>query len=84
MYCFGHIHEGHGAKMVTWKDDKTLLGQNAIQSQEFREDSNYPEAEHLPIEFGKETLMVNAAIMQGHSRPVNAPWLFDLDLPKAG
>ena len=70
--------------MLQWKDDKTLLGQKAIQSQEFWEDSIYPEAEHVPIEFGKETLMVNAAIMKGHNRPVNAPWLFDLDLPKAG
>ncbi|KAI9760759.1 MAG: hypothetical protein M4579_001497 [Chaenotheca gracillima] len=36
-----------------------------------------------PLEFGKETLFVNAAIMDVRYMPVNAPWLIDLDLPKA-
>jgi Icc-related predicted phosphoesterase len=22
MYCFGHVHEGHGAELVTWKEQK--------------------------------------------------------------
>ena len=34
------------------------------------------------LEPGKETLFVNAAIMDVSYRPVNAPWVVDLDLPK--
>ena len=32
---------------------------------------------------GEETLMVNAAIMNVMYRPNNAPWIVDIDLPKA-
>ncbi|KXT17722.1 hypothetical protein AC579_3603 [Pseudocercospora musae] len=31
----------------------------------------------------KETLMVNAAIMNVSYKPVNGPWLVTLDLPEA-
>jgi hypothetical protein len=34
------------------------------------------------LEPGKETLFVNAAIMDVGYRPVNAPWVVDIDLPK--
>ena len=34
------------------------------------------------IEPGKETLFVNAAIMDVSYRPMNAPWVVDIDLPK--
>lgn len=33
--------------------------------------------------FGEETLFVNAAIMDVNYKPVNAPWMVDLDLPIA-
>jgi hypothetical protein len=32
---------------------------------------------------GEETLFVNAAVMDVMYRPVNAPWVVDLDLPRA-
>lgn len=32
---------------------------------------------------GKETLLVNASIMDVGYSPVNAPWIVDVDLPKA-
>lgn len=32
---------------------------------------------------GEETLMVNAAIMDVTYKPVNAPWVIDIDLPTA-
>lgn len=32
---------------------------------------------------GEETLLVNAAIMDVEYSPVNAPWIVDIDLPKA-
>lgn len=34
-----------------------------------------------PLRWGEETLFVNASIMNVHYRPVNAPWIVDLDLP---
>lgn len=34
-----------------------------------------------PLEFGEETIFVNAAIMNKKYRPTNAPWIIDLDLP---
>jgi hypothetical protein len=52
-----------------------------------KEDSkvnSYPEANTVPISFGKETLMVNAAIRDGKNEAVNAPWLIDLELPCTG
>ena len=36
------------------------------------------------LEFGKETLFVNASIMNLRYAPKNAPWLVDLMLPAAG
>ncbi|KAL2075177.1 hypothetical protein VTL71DRAFT_119 [Oculimacula yallundae] len=82
MYCFGHIHEAHGCNLVTWKDDKKKIGAEAIES-ESRQLNGYPESDNWPVKFGKETLMINAAIMNMGYRPTNAPWLVDLDLPRA-
>jgi predicted phosphohydrolase len=82
LYCFGHIHEAYGAKVIKWKEDKRAIGPSAIQS-ESDVMNVYPQESNWPAEFGKETLMVNAAIMNLQYRPTNAPWLVDLDLPKA-
>ena len=75
LHCFGHIHEGYGACKITWKDGK-------IQSSEDILVNAYPDPTILPIEAGKETLMVNASIMTVRYRPENAPWLIDLELPR--
>jgi predicted MPP superfamily phosphohydrolase len=82
LYCFGHIHEAYGAKIITWKDDKTAIGADAIESQD-SQPNVYPDSSHWPINFGKETLMVNAAIMNLSYNPTNSPWLVDLELPRA-
>lgn len=34
------------------------------------------------VEFGKETLMVNASIMNVRYDPRNGPWLVDMDLER--
>lgn len=34
-----------------------------------------------PLKPGKHTAFINAAIMDVHNKPVNAPWLIDIDLP---
>lgn len=82
LYCFGHIHEAYGAKVITWKDDKNLIGADAIEDQTPQPNA-YPSSINWPIKFGKETLMVNAAIMNLQYRPTNSPWLVDLELPRA-
>ena len=37
-----------------------------------------------PLKWGKETLFVNASIMDVHSNPTNAPFVVDMDLPVKG
>ncbi len=36
------------------------------------------------LRWGEETLFVNASIMDVWYKPVNAPWVIDLDLPVKG
>ncbi|KAG0650415.1 Metallophosphoesterase domain-containing 1 [Hyphodiscus hymeniophilus] len=82
LYCFGHIHEAHGAMIARWKDDKENVGADAIESLTPKQ-NNYPESSSWPIQFGKETLMVNAAIMDIDYDPSNSPWVVNLELPRA-
>ncbi|RDL32013.1 Metallo-dependent phosphatase [Venustampulla echinocandica] len=82
MYCFGHIHEAYGMELVTWKEDKNVMGPEAIQKKDKKEEV-YPNVMKVDVKPGSETLMVNASIMSVRYRPKNAPWLVDLELPKA-
>ncbi|KAF7931479.1 uncharacterized protein EAE98_004215 [Botrytis deweyae] len=67
----------------------TSIAENPIPADEDemkREDdlvNKYPQAMDLHIESGKETLMVNAAILDGEHQPTNAPWIINLDLPSS-
>jgi hypothetical protein len=80
LYCFGHIHEAYGMELISWKDDKSLIGQSAYKSR-IEHENNYPNASSLSIRHGEETLMVNAAIMNLGYKPTRSPWLLDLELP---
>ncbi|TVY59710.1 Metallophosphoesterase domain-containing protein [Lachnellula suecica] len=82
LYCFGHIHEAYGAKLVEWKEDKKVIGLAAVESESDVMNA-YPQESNLPVKFGKETLMVNAAIMDLKYEPTHAPWVVDLELTKA-
>jgi hypothetical protein len=73
LYCFGHIHEGYGSKLINWDNRK----------EEGSHTNAYPESNASHISFGEETLMINAAIRDGGNEAVNAPWLIDLELPCA-
>ena len=89
LHCFGHIHEGWGAKILEWSQDA-----DAQEKVVFSQKSRSPPAngqyrsEHLDIrqgsqtavEHGKQTLLVNAAIMNMKYAPVNSPWIVDMDL----
>ncbi|KAI9888446.1 MAG: hypothetical protein M1814_006925 [Vezdaea aestivalis] len=93
LYVFGHIHEGWGAVRAGWESQPT----SSTLFSSFVNIEN-PEAEYIaekpaeidvsdqaerPLGFGKETLFVNASIMNVHYQPVQAPWLVEMELPRA-
>ncbi|KIW19753.1 hypothetical protein PV08_00327 [Exophiala spinifera] len=117
IHCFGHIHEGWGARLVTWKDsgfDKpshftsidngnspvigklAALRPNRFDSEEIAEEkqerlrelarnkcavTSHRNQDQDPLEAGKETLFINAAI-KGEEEFVQRPWLVDIELRK--
>lgn len=90
IHCFGHIHEGYGAEVVTWKPDTSEGNGNDTSTSTI--DSHkcgrplvkqYPKPAECAIAYGQESLMVNAAIMSGKNDPDNAPWLVNIELPGA-
>jgi hypothetical protein len=97
LHCFGHIHEGWGAERIRWKEGDNLdvkwkqhiAGSKWIDADDDKINEGraaYLDISHTggnSIEFGKETLMVNASIMTIQYRPLQGPWLVDLDLAKA-
>lgn len=46
-------------------------------------ENTFPQSRNEGMVFGRETLMVNAAILDGKNQPINAPWLVELDLPRS-
>jgi hypothetical protein len=66
--------------LVTWKDEG--IGAAAVESKTERFNL-YPEAKRWKVRPGKETIMINAAIMDLSYQPTNSPWLIDLDLQMA-
>ncbi|RMZ85937.1 hypothetical protein DV737_g257, partial [Chaetothyriales sp. CBS 132003] len=118
IHCFGHIHEGWGARLVAWKSSGTsqashftsidnenspVLGKLAALRQSPTDSDAMAEEKQVkleqlsrtkcaitshcvrdehPLEAGKQTLFVNAAIM-GCEDFVQRPWLVDIELPKA-
>lgn len=98
LHCFGHIHEGWGAKKVKWQGGDELDVRKptdhikrsdsiAMDDQQMRDER----AVHIDISiggedaviYGRETMMVNASIMSLTYKPFQAPWLVDVDLEKA-
>ncbi|KAF7190999.1 putative rhamnogalacturonate lyase C [Pseudocercospora fuligena] len=80
VHCFGHIHEGYGVKVKEWEDER---GNDEVEGREvrFRKAGvgDEKQEEVVKLRKGKETLVVNAAIMdKGH--PTNAPWLVEVPL----
>ncbi|KAF1852084.1 ser/Thr protein phosphatase family protein [Cucurbitaria berberidis CBS 394.84] len=97
LHCFGHIHEAWGAQRVRWKegDELDVKSEDHFQkldaiepdkgkmAEERAASVNICHGSETAVEFGKETLMVNASIMTIRYKPWNAPWLVDLDLERA-
>ena len=119
MHCFGHIHEGWGARMVTWRDrltdnpshftdidnDKsttieTLSGftHSKFDTLESKEEKSKKERYHQqkrcyatthcmggvnPLEYGAQTLFINAAMQGTEEHALQLPWLVELELPRS-
>jgi hypothetical protein len=76
VYCFGHIHEGYGAGVVRWKE-KQWEGLGMVEPEVLGKEGG------ITCLDGRETLMVNASVMDVRYRPVNAPWIVEVELPSA-
>ena len=119
MHCFGHIHEGWGARLVTWRKRLTekpshltdidneksttiekLSGftHSKFDTTESCEEKSRNERHHrqqgcyatthctgdaIPLEHGAQTLFINAAVQGTEEKPLQLPWLVDLELSKA-
>jgi hypothetical protein len=97
LHAFGHIHEGWGAQRVRWNNSEELdikieehiEGVDAVRvdaeaATEGRAATvDISQGGDTAVEFGKETLMVNASIMTIRYKPWNSPWLVDMDLERA-
>lgn len=81
MHCFGHIHEGHGANLVTWKPDGSVKDPSSATPLETEQINEYPYANEWFVKPGQQTLMVNAAIMMNTSqgmKPNYKPFIITL------
>ena len=90
LHAFGHIHEGYGKRLVRWgQTEESEIG-DELESGEL-DMADVLEKGHAFIdisatgsrmlEWGQETLFVNAAIMDASYIPRNAPWVVELELP---
>ena len=90
LHCFGHIHEGWGAQRASWNPSASL--HHVVRAEPIAVDHSKmveESAMHVdisssspvePLIFGKETLMVNASIMNLMYQPQHSPWVVDADL----
>ncbi|KAI9712991.1 MAG: hypothetical protein M1812_006739 [Candelaria pacifica] len=74
LHCFGHIHEGYGAEIVDWEN-----GEGGEERRRIEDGGG--EVVDIEVVKGRQTLCVNAAVMNERNEPVNKPWFVRLDLP---
>lgn len=119
VHCFGHIHEGWGAKMVTWREQLTekpshftdinydkstviekLSGfeHSKFDTPESKKEKSKKEQYHRqqrcyatthclgdanPLGYGAQTIFINAAIQSTEEKPLQLPWIIELE-PRKG
>ena len=120
LHCFGHIHEGWGAKLVTWRecygeqppthftaidnnrssqieklaglvpysfDTQENIEQKLAKLERYNRErcckTSHCAGDECPLEYGQQTLFVNASISGCGDGLVQKPWLVDLELPRA-
>lgn len=98
MHCFGHIHEGWGAKLVTWRQKSSqqpshlteidngssvLIDKLSTLTSKTFSVTSHCTGNPNQLEYGSQTLFVNASIEGAGDIPIQPPWLIDLELPLA-
>ncbi|KAJ5712899.1 uncharacterized protein N7483_010080 [Penicillium malachiteum] len=98
MHCFGHIHHGWGAKLVTWRRNvsqkpshltdidngsSVLIDKLATLTPKGLSTTSHCSGDPDPLIYGSHTLFVNAAIEGTADLPVQPLWLVDLELQPA-
>jgi hypothetical protein len=81
LHCFGHINEGYGHLVRRWQP-RGLDGSMEESSEVTIAKAGVDGAEEIgrTLYAGQDTLMVNAAIMDGDNQPRNDPWVVELAL----
>lgn len=89
LYVFGHIHEGWGAvrgRYGSFFDKGVKQEVIPVDVEDMIENRgvflDVSSEGNRPLAIGDETLFVNASIVDIGYRPVNAPWVVDLDLSR--
>lgn len=84
VHCFGHIHEAAGYALARWDEDGEVVEKVSRRNEgELRRVSLCGgDPDSVGLEEGKDTLFVNAAIMDVRYLPFQSPWLVDLELPR--
>lgn len=94
VHCFGHIHEAAGYAVATWNSTKRgdkeagdLLTDEVVEHVSepgkglLRQLSlSKGDSGDIGLENGRQTLFINAAVMDTRLRPYQSPWVLDLDL----
>jgi hypothetical protein len=98
MHCFGHIHEGWGAKLVSWRQKTSekpshlididngrsvLIDKLSTLTSKSLSVTSHCSGDSTQLEYGSQTLFVNASIEGAGDLPVQPPWLVKLELPLA-
>ncbi|KAJ5084705.1 hypothetical protein NUU61_009284 [Penicillium alfredii] len=90
IHVFGHIHEGWGALRGIWDAEAergVKLEPVPTDPEEMMENRgafyDMSSQGEQQLQFGAETLFVNASINTVAYQPRNAPWVVDLELPRA-
>jgi Calcineurin-like phosphoesterase len=85
LHVFGHIHEGYGAERMVWSTKASsrieLDPETVRKKREAYCDVSGDSTQ--PLRYGEQTLFVNASILNVGYKPMNAPWVVDIDLPPA-
>jgi Icc-related predicted phosphoesterase len=83
LHVFGHIHEAWGGVKKDWRRaGKESEEDVRVADEKEVADKMGVHYDATGLEAGKETLFINASIMDLGYRPVQAPWVVDLMLPR--
>lgn len=91
LHAFGHIHEGWGAQRMKWAPEGSAdIEDQLLPIMIDRDDVlekrgaiiDISSSGSSQLQWGQETLFVNASIMDVRYNPRNAPWVVDLELPR--